>query len=386
MTRSFLARGLGRMFAVALAVGVAGSLGATAACGGKDKKDTTTPGTGSGSAGTGDPTDPGGMGSGSDPGGLDPGGGGTDPGGGGTDPGGGGTDPGGGGTGEPTVPEIVPPNLDPDPAAARAQVQQHLDAARAALRRTPADGDAALASAKQALAIDASSVDAAVMVAHAYYAKKLIDTAETILDDVFRRESAKKNAGVYFVYGLIYDSQGKLPEAFLAYQQAVSYDPRHASAYVNLGVHQLRNKQYDRAIDTYERLTQTLGVTTAAAYSGLGAAYRGRTGDFPPTSSERSGLLRKAETALKQAVSVDRNYAPAYYNLGVLYLDAKPFPGEGGNLDELARLQRAKTYFDEYKSMPGADQAMYEARNKDVGKAIKREERDRKAAAAGGDE
>ncbi len=360
--------------------------GGAAACGGKDKPATTLPtdGTGSGSAGGGDPTDPGGMGGG-DP--TDPGGGGGgDP----TDPGGGGggdpTDPGGGGTGPVAAPEIAPPNLDPDPAAARAQVQQQLDVARAALRRNPPDADSALVSAKAALAIDASSVDAAVMVAHAYYTKKLIDTAETILDDVFKRDAAKKNSGLYFVFGLIYDAQGKLPEAFLAYQQAVSYDGRNASALTNLGVHQLRNKQYDRAIDTYERLTGTLAVTSAAAYTGLGAAYRGRTGDFPGASSERSGLLSKAETAFKQATSVDRNYAPAYYNLGVLYLDAKPFPGDGGALDDLIRLQRAKTYFDEYKSMPGADQTLYEARNKDVGKAIKREEKARKAKAAPADE
>ncbi|MEZ4365340.1 MAG: tetratricopeptide repeat protein [Kofleriaceae bacterium] len=360
---------------------------ALAACGGKDKGGTTTP-TPPGDPGT--PGEPGGM-AGGDP--LDPGGGlggGTDP----FDPGvGGGGDPGGGDPaggdpgGEPAAPQITPPNLDPDPKAARAQVQQQLEVGRAALRATPPDGDGALRAAKLALAVDATSVDAAVMVAHAYYAKKLFDTAETILDELLKREVAKQNAGLYYVYGLVYDQQGKAPEAMLAYQTAVGLDGNHASALTNLGVHQLRNKQYAKAITTYERLTKSLNVSTAAVFTGLGSAYRGRTADYPPGSGERNNLLRQAETAYKQATTVDRNYGPAYYDLGLLYLDADQFPGEGGpsgTMDALVRLQRAKTYFDEYKNMPGADQTLYEARNKDVSKLIKREEKARKAKASEG--
>lgn len=355
-----------------------------AACGGKDKGATTTPtpGTGSGSGGPpggGDPGDPGGMTGGGDP--LDPGGstgGGGDP----LDPGGtagGGdpaTDPGPG-----TPPPIVPPNLDPNPAEARAQVQQHLDAGRAALRQNPPDGDGALRAAKLALAIDASNIDAAVMVAHASYAKKLYDTAETILDDLIKRESGKKNAGLYFVYGLVYDQQGKGPQAMLAYQTAVGFDGRHVGAHTNLGVHQLRNKQYGKAVTTFEKLTRDLNVSTAAVLAGLGSAYRGRSADYPPAAGERATLLLSAERAYKEATTVERTYAPAYYNLGLLYLDANPFPGDGpgGAMDTLVRLQRAKTYFDEYKNLPGADQKLYEDRNKDVTKAIKREEKARKA-------
>jgi hypothetical protein len=46
-------------------------------------------------------------------------------------------------------------------------------------------------------------------------------------------------------------------------------------------------------------------------------------------------------------------------------------------MDTLARLNRAKTYFDEYKNMPGVDMKLYDERTKDVTKLIKREEKKR---------
>ena len=52
-------------------------------------------------------------------------------------------------------------------------------------------------------------------------------------------------------------------------------------------------------------------------------------------------------------------------------------------MDTLVRLQQSKTYFDQYKNMVGADSKLYEERDKDVTKLIKREEKKRKHAAAG---
>jgi hypothetical protein len=47
-------------------------------------------------------------------------------------------------------------------------------------------------------------------------------------------------------------------------------------------------------------------------------------------------------------------------------------------MDTLLRLQQARTYFDEYKNMPGASTSLYAERAKDVDKLIKREEKRRK--------
>ncbi|MCE9577100.1 MAG: hypothetical protein K8W52_28390 [Deltaproteobacteria bacterium] len=362
------------MSSLALALSVA--LGLTA-CGGKNKGAAKpTPGSGSSSEGhmsDGDPVGDGTPGGGGGTGGGDMGGGGGDMG------GGGGSSAGGGGSAidEGPRPPITPPNLDPSPEQARAAVNQHLNAGRLALRGKTPDPDLALREAQAALAVDATSVDAVVVMAHAYYQKRLYDTAEVLLDMLFKdREVARKNAGVYYVYGLIYDKTNQDQKAFVAYQKAVELDSDYTSALVNLGIHQLANKQYADAVRTYEKVGQ-LGLSDAPTLNALGSAYRGRASDYDPGSSERDGWLLKAEAAYKRAQMADGTYGQAYYNLGLLYLDADPFPGP---LDTLVRLNRAKTYFEQYKDLPGVDMKLHDERIKDVSKLIKREEKKRKKA------
>jgi tetratricopeptide (TPR) repeat protein len=288
-------------------------------------------------------------------------------------PGGGG---GGGDASDPTAgPVVVPPNLDPDPAQARVQVEQHLNAARAALSQPTPDAEAALREARAALAIDAASVDAAAYVAFAYYHKKLYDTAELVLDDLFKRDAAKQNANVYYVYGLVYDHTNRPERAVLAYRKAVELNPAHTSALVNLGVHQLKNTQYAEAQTTFERLTQQYKRTDAVTMTSLGSAYRGRSADYPPGSGERTQFVRTAEAAYKRALQANASYGPAYYNLGLLYLDTDPYPGIA---DPIMRLNAAKAYFEQYKNMPGVDMDLFDDRMKDVEKAIKRIEKKRK--------
>jgi tetratricopeptide (TPR) repeat protein len=281
---------------------------------------------------------------------------------------------------EDEVPHVAPPNLDPDPQEASSGVKTHLTAARAALKGAKPDADLAIKEAKEALAIDGTSIDAVVVLAHAYYHKKLYDTAETILDMLFKeREASHDNAGVFYVYGLIYQKTDKPEAAQKAFETAVKLKPNYGSALVNVGFYQLRNKQYDAAIGTFETLINDLGYSDAASYNSLGSAYRGRSGDYDPGSAPQADWLLKAETAFKKALQADKDYGLAYYNLGLLYLDADPFPtGDGGAMDTLVRLKKAQTYFDEYKNRPGVDMALYDERLKNVTKLIKREEKKRK--------
>jgi tetratricopeptide (TPR) repeat protein len=304
---------------------------------------------------------------------------GSNPAGGGTSPDGDGTLPGGGGTtGDGSTPSITPPNLDTDPAAAKAQVDAHLTIAKQALSQQNPDADKALGEARAALAIDAANVDAAAYVAFAYYHKKLYDTAELVLDDLYKRDTAKRNANVNYVYGLIYDHTNRPDRAVLAYEKAVNINPNHASALINLGVHQLKNSQYDRAQQTFERLTREFNRNDAITLTSLGSAYRGLSADYPTGSSERNQLVGKAEAHYKRALKANANYGPAYYNLGLLYLDNDPYPGSP---DALVRLNAAKAYFDQYKNMPNVDIKLFDERMKDVTKAIKKAEKLKKSKA-----
>ena len=349
---------------------------ALAACGGGSKKGPTTPG--GGKAGGGDPqsmTDTG------NPGDGPAGGGGA--GGPADGPGGAGGDPATGGDPAAEAP-VVFPNHDPDPAQAKAQVDQQLAVAKQALAQPTPDADGALRAAREALKIDASSIDAAAYVAFAYYHKKQYDTAELVLDELFKRPTAKQNANVYYVYGLVYDHTNRPEQAVLAYRKAVEINPGFASALINLGAHQLRNKQYGEAQTTFENLTKQMGRNDAVTLTALGSAYRGRAADYPVGAPERTQFILAAEAYYKRALAANANYGPAYFNLSLLYLDADPFPSGGGQLDTLQRLNAAKGYLDQYKNMPGVDIKLYDERMKDVSRAIKREESRRKKAAKGG--
>lgn len=275
-------------------------------------------------------------------------------------------------------PQVTLPNFDPDPAQAKTQVEQHLQVARAALAAPTPDAETALREARLALQIDAASIDAAAMVAFAYYHKKLYDTAELVLDDLFKRETAKQNANVYYVYGLVYDHTNRPDQAVLSFKKAVELNPKHASALVNLGVHQLQNSQYAEALRSFESLVNQFGKSDVITLTSLGSAYRGHAADYPAGSPDHDDNVRKAEAAYKRALQANSGYGPAYYNLGLLYLDNDPFPGLA---DTLQRLNTSKGYFDQYKNMSGVDMKLYDERMKDVSKAIKRAEKQKKAKA-----
>jgi tetratricopeptide (TPR) repeat protein len=338
-----------------------------AACGGGDKKGTTTPAPAKGSGDDtqsmkdiGDPTAGGGGGSAT---------------GSGTVAVGGGSGSGSGTQPVPVDPPAAPiplPDFDPDPTQAKAQVDQHLNVARSALSMATPDADTALREARQALAIDAANLDAAAMVAFAYYHKHLLDTAELVLDDVFKRDAAKKNANVNYVYGLIYDHTNRPEQALKAFQAAVDINPNFASALVNVGVHQIQNQQYTAAVDTFEKLTGQFNRNDVITLTSLGSAYRGHSADFPSGSPDHDKLVKSAEGAYKKATQANANYGPAYYNLGLLYLDNAPYPGI---TDEVQRLNTAKGFFDNYKNATGLDAAgskLYDDRMKDVTRSLKR--------------
>ena len=112
----------------------------------------------------------------------------------------------------------------------------------------------------------------------------------------------------------------------------------------------------------------------------LGSVYRGHAADYPVGSPDRDDNVRRAEAAYKRALQSNASYGPAYYNLGLLYLDNDPFPGLP---DTLLRLTTAKGYFDQYKNMPSVDMKLYDDRMKDVTKAIKRAEKQLKKSRGG---
>jgi tetratricopeptide (TPR) repeat protein len=255
-------------------------------------------------------------------------------------------------------PVVKPPGLDLSAAEKQRRVSGHLKSARAAVRGKNKDPDRAISEAQAALAVDETSVQAMVLLAHGNYLKKYYDKAEDVLGKALARKGAN-NKQLHFLFGLVYEKTKRPAKAMGSFQKAVAIDPDYKSALLNLGIYYLQNKQFDKAEKLYERLSSDLNLNTAATWNNLGSAYRGRSSDYAATDvTKRNGYLLKAERAYRRALSVTRNYPGATYNLGLLYLDADPFPTKSGDMDLIKRLQRAKTYFDEYRRLPGADQKL----------------------------
>ncbi len=346
-------------------------------CGGRDKGAGTTPAGGADGQGMDDQNP---VGTGVTPGSAgEPG---ADQPADGSDPGIGDDSVAGVDTGSEPAPGLAPPNLDADPAEVKQVVSQHLQAGEKALSGSKRDPDEALKQARLALEADATSIDAAVLLALAYYHKRLYDTAEVVLDVLTtgkgeRQDRAQKHAGVFYAYGLVYDAtDNDSRRAFVNYQKAVQLDPSHTSALINYGVHLLENKQYDESVKVFERLTGPLNQKTAITWTNLGSAYRGRSASYD--GGPRNDLLKRAEAAYERALQLDKNYGPAYYNLGLLYLDADKYPGPSGPMDKLDRLKRAKSYFEKYQSAADVRQDLLDEQMKLVVKLISREEKSRK--------
>ncbi len=279
---------------------------------------------------------------------------------------------------EPTIPP--PDDRDIDPATAKRRVAGYLKGGTSALRSNNANK--AIEQAKLALGIDPQNIDAVVLLGQAYYAKKFYDTAEVLFDLVLKdrpkRVLAERNARFFYVRGLVYDRTERPRKAMKAYKKAVSINPNLASAQLNLGVHYLRNGVFVNAVQTLERVTKTLKLRTAISWNAMGAAYRGMSGSAVNNQSRRNQLLKQAETAFKRARTVNANYAPVYYNLGVLYMDAPKFPLGNGTMAKLKRLEQSKTYLDQYRSMLKANSPQLDTvdrRIKQMKRLIRREKK-----------
>jgi hypothetical protein len=333
---------------------------ALAACGGKGKNDSAAPG-GGGGGGAGDGATAGGDG----------GGGGGD----GAAPGDGGDGGGDGGSFDPG-PGVQPPGLDLAPEVKKQRAMEHVKRGQEGLDRSN-DPNFAIQEAKAALAVDETSIDAMVLLAHANYVKGYYDQVEDVLNKALER-GGTKNKKLHFLMGLVHEKNKRDDKALDSYSKAVALDPSYKSAIMNLGVFLLKAKRWEEAVTMYERLTGELNYKTAAALTNLASAYRGRSADFTTSDvKRRNELLLKAEATYKRALNAGKSYGPAYYNLGLLYLDADPFPAGKDDMDLIKRLQRAKSFFDDYRRMPGADHKLADEQVAVAQKLIDKEERQR---------
>lgn len=169
--------------------------------------------------------------------------------------------------------------------------------------------------------------------------------------------AAKPNPGVVaYNEGAALANDGKLPEAIAKMEEAVTAKPDLTAGYEALAKLYVRTKNYDKAID---RANKALEVDTdnQDMFSVLNQSYTAK-GDKTKAAEYQkklpadavamfneaahlinSGKDGEAEPLLKGAIAANDKFAPAYYELGMLYVRTQKNADAKTNLQKYLELE-----------------------------------------------
>ena len=239
-----------------------------------------------------------------------------------------------------------PPTQDLPPERRDLLVRDSLRKGVQALRAHDADGT--VRAARAALDLDETNVEAMIMLAHGYYMKGYDDKVEAVLTLAQKQKAGDNHPVLWMLFGLVYDRTNREDQALTSFEKASKLKPDYLAALVDRGAIYLKRHRYADAVPVFEQVVQ-IEDKSPKAHTNLGSAYRGRSTDMADQKDQRDQLLRRAEQEYKLAIQQDPAYAPAYFDLGLLYLDADPFPG----LETLTRYQQAQRFLSQYKQTAG---------------------------------
>jgi tetratricopeptide (TPR) repeat protein len=169
--------------------------------------------------------------------------------------------------------------------------------------------------------------------------------------------AAKPNPAVLaYNEGAALANENKLPEAIAKIEEAVTAKPDLTAGYEALAKLYLRTKSYDKAID---RANKALEIDTdnqdmfdvlAQSYTAKGdktkaAEYRKKLPtDAVAVFNEAAHLINsgkdaEAEPLLKSAIAANDKFAPAYYELGMLYVRTQKNADAKTNLQKYLELE-----------------------------------------------
>lgn len=149
---------------------------------------------------------------------------------------------------------------------------------------------------------------------------------------------------------------GKIPEAIAKLEEAVTAKPDLTAGYEALAHLYLRNKNYDKAIERANKSleidtdNQDMFIVLSEAYTAKGdkakaAEYRKK---LPADAASmfndaahliNSGKDAEAEPLLKSAIAANDKFAPAYYELGMLYVRTQKNADAKTNLQKYLELE-----------------------------------------------
>ena len=208
-----------------------------------------------------------------------------------------------------------------------------------------------IADARSILTQDEINADAMMKMALAYWHLGKPDLAEL----VFKRaeELSPDNSEIDYYLAHIYLEKKNIHYGMQKLRDAIKKRPDFAEAHNDLGVLYHQARDYKNAVSEFE-----LAIESASdfkeAYLNKGNSLKG--------AFDTAG----AEESFKMALSVDPNYPEVFFNLGALYLDR-----EITDMDTVVRLEKAISYFGEYKVKMGSKKIKNDPVDKYIDEATK---------------
>jgi Tfp pilus assembly protein PilF len=145
--------------------------------------------------------------------------------------------------------------------------------------------------------------------AQRYFSARQFDKAEDDYQKILQRD--ENNGLVLANLATIEIEQGRFDEAEKHIRAAVAQSPNDAYNLTTLGRLEFMREKYDAAFDALSLAArQDPQNPEIQNYLGITLSHK--------------GLRKQAETALRKAVQLDPNYAPAHNNLAVIYVSQTP--------------------------------------------------------------
>lgn len=205
--------------------------------------------------------------------------------------------------------------------------------------------------AKELLRKEERNVDAMLAMAEANYRLGRFELSKAILERCTK--IAPERGEIYYRYGLVELKRNNSSGALSNFEKAVEVQPRFPEAHNNLGVLYHEARDYDAAIEHFNAALRDWPDFKQALLN-LGNAHKGK------------GQFRDAEVAFRKAIDVDKEYADAYFNLALLYLDSE-VPG----MEKIPRLQKAVDTLNSYKRVSRGKLAKDDPADKYIAEAKK---------------
>ena len=223
--------------------------------------------------------------------------------------------------------------------------------------RLMGDHQTAISEAKQALSINANSIELYRSMGATYEAQGELLLARFVLQKALDTlEGARDHAGLHESLGGVYQREDKLLMARAFYERALEIDPSMFPSRIHLSELHMKDRNYQEAVTLLESANARRPNDPGLLIT-LGVAYRG------------VGRLEDAISSYKLALQADPGFVDAWFNLGIVYGDF------------IKDYSRSVSAFEQYIEMSGPESELASTYIKDIEREQKRADRRNKAEA-----